>query len=150
MGKEHTKEPAWRAKAIKRGKLIKAARLGKKLTLEQVAEKLKCKHSAVVQWEDGETKDLKAVNAYNLAVLLDLDFKDLLVDEDNILSTPPDQAGLIKVYEGIEQALADNGYKLTPADKSLLVGSLSGLQKQSHTVADFKKAIAKLAARLSD
>lgn len=150
MGSKQPTNTDWKAKAVARGRLILNARTDKNYTQEELAKKLNVKHSSIQQWESGKIKDIGALNSYNLSVLLEIDFKDLIIEGERVLSLPPDQDMLEKIYEALERGLEAGDCKLNPADKSLITSTLSDVYHKSHTIADLKKAVAKLAKRLSD
>lgn len=59
------------------GARIKAARLERKMTLEQLARQVGVSKSAVQQWESGNTENLKLQNLFSLGIALGKDVYEI-------------------------------------------------------------------------
>ena len=67
------------------GEIIKAERMRKGMTQEELAEKVGVKKSAVAKWENGRVSEIKRSNLKNLAAALGLNPKQLLDNEKSAI-----------------------------------------------------------------
>lgn len=88
------------------GSIIKAERMKKGMTQEELAEKVGVKKSAVAKWENGRVSEIKRSNIKNLAAALGLNPNQLLDDEES------------EIFEEKEPANTDDG--LTESQRKLI------------------------------